>query len=68
MLTDQDNPTEYIPAAATNIWPRFLRVWSELGQVPPSDDPKIQANRKRIWELNNGRGISADDARTNGAH
>lgn len=61
MLTDQDNPSEYIPAAATDVWQRFLKAWAELGQVPPSEDPRVLENRRKIWELNNGR-ISSSDA------
>jgi len=68
MLTDKDNPSEYINAAATDVWPRFLKRWAELGQVPPSEDPKVIANRKKVWELNNGAArISADDGRTHDA-
>lgn len=65
MLTDQNNPSEYIPAAATDVWQRFLRRWAELGQVPPSEDPKVLENRRKIWELNNGRGVASTDDRAN---
>lgn len=45
------------------LWQRFCQEWARLGQLPPSEDPKVLERRRQAqypWTTNGRRNASGN--------